>query len=30
LKAMGGGTFMHWVKHLAEAPWLVNTRELIN
>ena len=24
LKAMGGGTFMHWEKHLAEATWLVS------
>ena len=30
LKAMGGGTFKHWVKHLAEATWLVNTRGSIN
>ena len=26
LKAMGGGTFKHWEKHLEEATWLVNTR----
>ena len=30
LKAMGGGTFKHWEKHLAEATWLVNTRGSIN
>ena len=27
---MGGGTFKHWEKHLAEATWLVNTRGSIN
>ena len=30
LKAMGGGTFKHWEKHLAEATWLVNTRGSIS
>ena len=30
LKAMGGGTFKHWEKHLTEATWLVNTRGSIN
>ena len=30
LKAMGGGTFKHWEKHLAEATWLVNTQGSIN
>ena len=30
LKAMGGGTFKHWEKHLAKATWLVNTRGSIN
>ena len=27
LKAKGGRTFKHWEKHLAEAIWLVNTRD---
>lgn len=27
---MGGGTFKHWEKHLAEATWVVNTRGSIN
>ena len=27
---MGGGTFKHWEKHLAEATWLVNTQGSIN
>ncbi|XP_065600898.1 uncharacterized protein LOC136053871 [Cyrtonyx montezumae] len=27
---MGGGTFKHWEKHLAEATWLVNTRGSVN
>ena len=27
---MGGGTFKHWEKHLAEATWLVNTRGSIS
>ena len=27
---MGGETFKHWNKHLAEATWLVNTRVSIN
>ncbi len=27
---MGGGTFKHWEKHLAEVTWLVNTRGSIN
>ena len=26
LKALGGGTFTNWEKHLAEATWLANTR----
>jgi len=26
LKAMGGGTFMHWEKHLAEATWLASSQ----
>ncbi|XP_067999348.1 uncharacterized protein [Melanerpes formicivorus] len=26
LKAMGGGTFRNWEKHLAQATWLVNSR----
>ena len=26
LKAVGGGTFTNWEKHLAEATWLANTR----
>ena len=26
LKAVGGGTFKHWDKHLAKDTWLVNTR----
>ncbi|KAJ7400726.1 hypothetical protein WISP_00195 [Willisornis vidua] len=30
LKALGGGTFKHWVLHLAKATWLVNTRASIN
>jgi len=30
LKVMGGGTFKHWDKHLAEATWLVNTQGSIN
>ena len=27
---MGGGTFKHWEKHLAEATWLVNTQGSIS
>ena len=30
LKAMGGGSFKHWEKHLAENTWLVNTRGSIS
>ena len=30
LKAMGGRTLKHWEKHLAEATWLVNTRQSIS
>jgi len=30
LKAIGGGTFKHWEKHLAEATWLVNTQGAVN
>ncbi len=30
LKAMGGGSFKNWDKHLAKATWLVNTRGSIN
>ena len=30
LKAMGGGTFKNWEKHLAEATWLVNTQRSAN
>ena len=26
LKAIGGGIFKHWEKHLEEATWLINTR----